>query len=86
VRELLPCLYARERGEPAPDLLDGLRLERARVDAAIRGLEGTRDALDTVIGNADRRRPGPRPTASGSPAPDRDLTAPGRPSRSPTTG
>lgn len=52
VRELMPCMYARERGEPAPDLMDGLRAERARVDSAICQLERTRDALDRVIGNA----------------------------------
>ncbi|WP_150237084.1 MerR family transcriptional regulator [Nocardiopsis quinghaiensis] len=52
VRELMPCMYAHERGEPAPDLLDGLRAERARVDAAICRLERSRSALDTVIGDA----------------------------------
>ncbi|MFD6950899.1 MULTISPECIES: MerR family transcriptional regulator [unclassified Nocardiopsis] len=58
VRELMPCMYARERGEPAPDLLDGLRAERARVDDAIRRMERTRDSLDRVIGNATGAREG----------------------------
>jgi DNA-binding transcriptional MerR regulator len=52
VRELMPCIYAHERGDPAPDLLEGLRSERARVDEAIRRLERTREALDVVIDNA----------------------------------
>ncbi|MDE3723476.1 MULTISPECIES: MerR family transcriptional regulator [Nocardiopsis] len=49
VRRLMPCMYANERGEPAPDLLDMFRDERRRIDAAIRSLERTRDSLDTVI-------------------------------------
>lgn len=52
IRELLPCVYAQERGEPAPDLLDWLCAERDRVSGAIRGLERTREALDEVIENA----------------------------------
>lgn len=52
VRELMPCIYAHERGEPAPDLLDNLHIERARVNEAIRRLEHTRQALDRVISNA----------------------------------
>lgn len=52
IRELLPCVYAQERGEPAPDLLDWLCAERARVTEAICGLERTREALDQVIENA----------------------------------
>ncbi|WP_017588016.1 MerR family transcriptional regulator [Nocardiopsis ganjiahuensis] len=52
IRELLPCVYAQERGEPAPDLLDWLSAERDRVTAAIRGLERTREALDQVIESA----------------------------------
>ena len=52
IRELLPCVYAQERGEPAPDLLDWLCAERDRVTGAIRGLERTREALDEVIENA----------------------------------
>lgn len=52
IRELLPCVYAQERGEPAPDLLDWLCAERDRVSGAIRGLERTRQALDEVIENA----------------------------------
>ena len=53
IRELLPCMYAQERGDPAPDLIDWLRVERARVTEAIRGLEHTRDSLDRVIEDAE---------------------------------
>ncbi|MGW5876644.1 MerR family transcriptional regulator [Nocardiopsis terrae] len=52
IRELLPCVYAQERGDPAPDLIDWLCAERVRVSEAIRGLERTRQALDQVIANA----------------------------------
>ncbi len=52
VRELMPCMYAQERGDPAPDLLDRLQEERTRIDEAIRRMERTREALDTVIGSA----------------------------------
>jgi DNA-binding transcriptional MerR regulator len=34
VRDILPCMYANELGEPAPDLLDTFRAERERIDAA----------------------------------------------------
>jgi DNA-binding transcriptional MerR regulator len=67
IRELLPCVYARERGEPAPDLLDWLTAERDRVTGAIRGLERTREALDQVIENARVSSPADR--ADGSVAP-----------------
>ncbi|GAB3711288.1 MerR family transcriptional regulator [Nocardiopsis oceani] len=53
IRELLPCMYAQERGDPAPDLVDWLRLERSRVTEAICELERTRESLDRVIENAD---------------------------------
>ncbi|MET9795166.1 MerR family transcriptional regulator [Nocardiopsis alba] len=49
IRDLLPCLYARERGEPAPDLLDHLCAERERVTRSIHELEHMREALDSVI-------------------------------------
>ncbi len=52
IRGLLPCVYAQERGEAAPDLLAWLSVERDRVTDTIRGLERTREALDQVIENA----------------------------------
>ncbi|WP_159942634.1 MULTISPECIES: MerR family transcriptional regulator [unclassified Nocardiopsis] len=75
VRELLPCMYAQERGDPAPDLLDWLRAERERVDDAVRQMERTRDALDAVIRDAGARGTGTR-----------DAAPPGAPARVPMTG
>lgn len=49
IRRLLPCLYAQERGDPAPDLLDRLCSERERLSRAIHELERARKALDQVI-------------------------------------
>ncbi|KOX08821.1 MerR family transcriptional regulator [Nocardiopsis sp. NRRL B-16309] len=56
IYELLPCIYAQERGEPAPDLLDHLCEERARIAASLDRLERTLVALDGVIDNS---RPSP---------------------------
>lgn len=55
IRELLPCLYAQERGEPAPDLIDRLCSERERVSRTILDLERTRQALDRVIERSGTR-------------------------------
>ncbi|MFE3457941.1 MerR family transcriptional regulator [Nocardiopsis aegyptia] len=56
IQELLPCIYAQERGDPAPDLLDNLREERTRIAASVERLERSLAALDAVI---DRARPSP---------------------------
>ncbi|WP_304452672.1 MerR family transcriptional regulator [Nocardiopsis sp. YSL2] len=56
IYELLPCIYAQERGDPAPDLLDNLCEERTRIAASIGQLERSLAALDEVI---DRARPSP---------------------------
>ena len=77
IRELLPCVYARERGEPAPDLLDWLRRERDRVTGAIRGLERTREALDQVIEDSRVSPPDVRANGSGAAAGDRAAGARG---------
>ncbi|RKS06719.1 DNA-binding transcriptional MerR regulator [Nocardiopsis sp. Huas11] len=53
---LLPCIYAQERGDPAPDLLDNLCEERTRIAASIGQLQRSLSALDEVI---DRARPSP---------------------------
>ncbi|MCY9786705.1 MerR family transcriptional regulator [Nocardiopsis sp. EMB25] len=49
IYELLPCIYAQERGDPAPDLLDNLREERERIKASVDRLQRTLATLDTVI-------------------------------------
>ncbi|CAL9483995.1 Nodulation protein NolA [Nocardiopsis dassonvillei] len=67
VRRVMPCMYANENGGPAPDLLDMLRAERERVDAAVRSLERTRDALDTIIGEAAAARAAAGPPAAPEP-------------------
>jgi DNA-binding transcriptional MerR regulator len=56
IHELLPCIYAQERGDPAPDLLDNLRVERTRIAEAIDQMERSLAALDQVI---DTARPSP---------------------------
>jgi DNA-binding transcriptional MerR regulator len=56
IYELLPCIYAQERGDPAPDLLDNLRVERTRIAEAIDQMERSLAALDQVI---DTARPSP---------------------------
>lgn len=49
IRRLLPCMYSREEGGPAPDLLGWLCAERERMSRSIHELERTREALDRVI-------------------------------------
>jgi DNA-binding transcriptional MerR regulator len=39
IYELLPCIYAQERGDPAPDLLDNLRVERERIKESLGRLD-----------------------------------------------
>lgn len=55
ISELLPCMYAQERGDPAPDLVDWLREEREHLSAAIERLTASRDMLDGVIRTARGR-------------------------------
>ncbi|GHC78336.1 MerR family transcriptional regulator [Streptomyces flavofungini] len=59
--DLLPCI---ETDEVAPQLLERLRAERARLDGQITGMLATRDRLDAAIALADdareRGRPCPR--------------------------
>ncbi|WP_184080753.1 MerR family transcriptional regulator [Nocardiopsis mwathae] len=55
IYELLPCMYAQERGDPAPDLLDSLARERGRISAMIDRLAASRDLLDEVIASASAR-------------------------------
>ncbi|MFI6576878.1 MerR family transcriptional regulator [Nocardiopsis sp. NPDC050513] len=68
IHNLLPCLYARERGDPAPDLIDNLCEERERIAVSIDRLQRSLTALDTVIDGA--RRDG---------APERSAAGPGTP-------
>ncbi|ASU81661.1 MerR family transcriptional regulator [Nocardiopsis gilva YIM 90087] len=55
IYDLLPCLYAQERGDPAPDLLDTLAQERERISGMIDRLIASRDHLDDVIASASTR-------------------------------
>ncbi|MFY7064968.1 MerR family transcriptional regulator [Nocardiopsis changdeensis] len=67
VRGILPCMYANEVGEPAPDLIDMFWAERERIEAAIRSLEKTRASLDAVIGEAVAARAATRPPTAPEP-------------------
>lgn len=59
IADLLPCLRDKERGAPAPDLLDDLRVERRRIDGMIEQLLTSRGILDGVIDSAAAPAPVP---------------------------
>nr|WP_046471451.1 MerR family transcriptional regulator [Allosalinactinospora lopnorensis] len=53
IAAILPCMYDKERGDPAPDLVRYLKDERDRIDRTIDRLAASRTVLDGVIASAE---------------------------------